>query len=245
MEADLCVLVHGFTGTPEELAPLTAALVQEGYRVLTPLLPGHGQGKRELAQATATQWLQAVESLVQTENSPGSVHLIGFSMGAMLAGVVASRHPVASLTLLAPAVYYVGTRQIFRQIAGVIKDTWHSTGSRRGDFLQRRIEDLSEAPLSGLKQFRRMVNLGKSSLPTVTAPVCIVQGSQDATVEPRGAEYVRANLGSTEIKLHFLPESDHLMLYGPNAQEAIDLVVSFVQQHSPHAPKSLGDSVQG
>lgn len=245
MEAELCVLVHGFTGTPDELAPLTAALEQAGYRVLAPLLPGHGQSKRELSRATAAQWLQSVEPLVREGGQQGPVHLIGFSMGAMVTAVLASHHAVASLTLLAPSVYYMGNRQIFRQIASVIKDSWHSPGSQRGDYVQRRIEDLSEAPLSGLKQFRRMVHLGKNALPAVTTPVCILQGSQDTIVEPRGAEYVRANLGSSEIVLHFLPESDHLLLYGPNAQQVIDLVVSFVQQHSPHAPLTQWDSVRG
>lgn len=39
----VCVLFHGFTGYPNQFLPLGKALFEQGYNVLIPLMPGHGQ----------------------------------------------------------------------------------------------------------------------------------------------------------------------------------------------------------
>jgi carboxylesterase len=227
MDKGHCVLVHGFTGSPHELGPLAKALRDAGFSVSVPTLYGHGESREELRTATTTAWIQSVEPIVQNKVEREPVHLIGFSMGAMVCAVLAARYPVASVTMLSPAVFYVGPRQVFRQIAGVIKASW-GQGDWGVAHLQKRIDKMSNTPLSSIKQFRRMVQIGKAALPRVTAPLCVIQGEKDEVVEPRGASYVCTKAASVHKELHFLPESTHLVCHGAECESVNRIVLSFL-----------------
>ena len=230
MAKGLCVLIHGFTGTPEELAPLADALYAEGYDVEIPVLPGHCGSKADLESATASQWLHSVEPVIEAGVVEGPVHLVGFSMGAMIAAVMAAKYSVASLTMLAPAVFYVGTKHLFRQIAGVIKESW-DRGALASNYLKERIERVSQTPLRSVKQFRRIVQLGKTALSEIQQPVCIIQGVHDEVVEPRGATFVYHNVLSPDKELHWLNQSGHMLCYGPEYETLNQLLVDFLGRH--------------
>ncbi|WP_054967398.1 alpha/beta hydrolase [Alicyclobacillus ferrooxydans] len=237
MAKGLCVLIHGFTGTPEELAPLAEALLAEGYDVELPVLPGHCGSKADLETATASQWLQAVEPVIEAGLAEGPVHLIGFSMGAMIASVMAAKYPVTTVTMLAPAVFYVGTKQLFRQIAGVIKESWDK-GANTSTYLKQRIERVSQTPLKSVKQFRRIVQLGKTALPQVTQPLCVIQGEMDEVVEPRGASYVYHTVGSHEKEIHWLPQAGHMVCYSQVSSVLNAYVIDFLKSY-PHREEHL------
>ncbi len=80
------LLVHGFPGTPAEMRPLGQSLSDLGWTVQGLLLPGFGAQINDLETKHVEDWLQAIESALQSlckEYSP--VILIGYSMGAALA----------------------------------------------------------------------------------------------------------------------------------------------------------------
>ncbi|MCL6517477.1 alpha/beta fold hydrolase [Alicyclobacillus sp.] len=228
MTPSLCVLVHGFTGSPEELTPLAERLQDAGYDVVVPTLAGHGGDRDDLRTATASAWIQSVVPHVRNAVGKRPVHLVGFSMGAMICAVVARRQSVTSLTMLAPAVYYVGPTQMFRQIAGVIKDTW-GTKASPGQ-LRQRIDKVTSTPLQSLMQFRRAVLMGKSALPHLTLPVCVVQGEKDELVEPRSALYVHSAVRSECKELHMIPNAGHMLCYSAQADRVGDIVLNFLDR---------------
>ena len=57
------LVLHGAGGVPGELRELGEALAQDGYRVLCPLLPGHGRDEMTLAESRFA--LKAVERLAR------------------------------------------------------------------------------------------------------------------------------------------------------------------------------------
>src|SRR2546429_9501847 len=65
-----CLLVHGFTGTPEEMRPLGEALAARGFPVYAVLLAGHGTDVAELARTCWTDWFASVEAGVVPPAAP-------------------------------------------------------------------------------------------------------------------------------------------------------------------------------
>src|SRR2546428_11933352 len=57
-----CLLVHGFTGTPEEMRPLGEALTARGFPVYAVRLAGHGTDVADLARTRWTDWFASVEA---------------------------------------------------------------------------------------------------------------------------------------------------------------------------------------
>ena len=87
-----CLLIHGFTGTPWDVRPLGEALARAGHAVRAVRLPGHGTTPRAMLEAGAPDWLLACDEALA--ELPGTqVAVAGLSLGALLALVLAARHP--------------------------------------------------------------------------------------------------------------------------------------------------------
>ncbi len=95
------VVVHGFTGSGEAMAPLVDRL--DGWRRIAVDLPGHGR-----SSAPAKLSCYSVEALAESVAGlaaavpDGPCHVVGYSMGGRIALALAAAHPhvCRSLTLV-------------------------------------------------------------------------------------------------------------------------------------------------
>ena len=95
------VLLHGLAGSAEELAP-TAAALADRFRVLALDQRGHGRSTRRPADTSREAFADDVVALVEQVAGGGPVAVVGQSMGAHTALLLAAWHPrlVTSLVLL-------------------------------------------------------------------------------------------------------------------------------------------------
>ena len=107
------ILIHGLTGTPNEMRFLANFLNRRGYSVICPRLANHGQ---PLSVLKRTRWQELYASVRdaaavrQALTGGGRVFVSGLSMGALLALVLADeyRDRIAGVTCLAPTLFYDG-----------------------------------------------------------------------------------------------------------------------------------------
>ena len=107
------VLIHGLTGTPNEMKFLATFLNKRGYSVICPRLAGHGEPIRVLKHARWQEFYESVRSIFtsgELTDSKGPVFTSGLSMGALLALLVAYefKERVAGVSCLAPTLFYDG-----------------------------------------------------------------------------------------------------------------------------------------
>src|SRR5437870_2025006 len=89
-----CLLVHGFTGTPEEMRPLGEALAARGFPAYAVRLAGHGTDVAELARTRWTDWFASVEAgVARLRASTERLAVAGMSMGSLLALHLAATRP--------------------------------------------------------------------------------------------------------------------------------------------------------
>lgn len=95
------VLLHGWAMTPAVWAPVRAALAPRSS--LAPALPGHA-GRPAAAGADVEAWADELAPAL-----PNAAVLVGWSLGALVALVLARRHParVARLVLIAGTARFV------------------------------------------------------------------------------------------------------------------------------------------
>lgn len=96
------VLVHGWLVTGDVFAPLCRELRLDDAQLLVLDLAGTGRSRPAHSDIGLRSWTDDVVELLSERDGP--VHLLGHSMGGLLAQIVAAEHPelVASLTLLLP-----------------------------------------------------------------------------------------------------------------------------------------------
>ncbi|MGC9333124.1 MAG: alpha/beta hydrolase, partial [Anaerolineae bacterium] len=81
-----CLLLHGFTSTPEEMRWLGQDLAGRGYTVLGARLAGHGTEPRDLARTRFRDWRISVEEgLALLRGAAERIVVAGQSMGGLLA----------------------------------------------------------------------------------------------------------------------------------------------------------------
>lgn len=221
------LLIHGFTGSPDEVKPLYHALQQKGIRVISPTLKGHGGARRELKKSTWHDWVQsAEEALHELLQRHQKVIVIGFSMGGLIAAHLAARYPIERLVLLSPAMFVPNYGQIIHDI----RDSYRN---KEGILTARMLEyahKITTTPLKTLWHFHRLVKHLRNDLPFVHVPTLIIHGTCDDVVHPRSAKYIYDSIASPEKRLYYLPRSKHIICHDCEADEVKHLVTNFLPQ---------------
>lgn len=231
------LLLHGFTGSPWDLKPLGEALARAGYRAVCPLLPGHGEDAGVLPDYTEEHWEEAAEAALRQlsleENGP--VHVVGFSMGALLALVLAANHRarVRSLVLLAPALRLADAPSSWlrrlrflpfeRLRPWVTKD---STDIR--DPAVRALAPLMPRwPLRWIRNFWRLQARAEEVAPGLRVPALLVAADHDAVVSLEGARLLAARMPAAR-RLVRLPRSGHVIPRDVDAARAEEELLAFL-----------------
>jgi carboxylesterase len=202
---DGCLLLHGFTGTPWDVRPLGEALAQSGWHVRAPRLPGHGLSPEAMLEVTWRDWEQAAEDGLSSLGQHSRLFVAGLSMGALLALILAARHPerIRGLALVAPAVRFLGpAMKLLRATRAVPWLEWVMpwVTKRRTD-----IEDPAVAaqapiiprfPAARLRDLWILQDRAIEALPRVRAPTLIAVARHDHVVDPAAGLALAARLSS-------------------------------------------------
>jgi carboxylesterase len=224
--------LHGLGGGRFELAPLIDALEAKGSSVLAPVLPGHEVTAPVMPASSWEDWAATALSNFDELAALGRpVVTVGFSTGATLALHLATCRPVARLVLLAPflAIRFTGLIPMgpavyLRTIARFLPDLPRRSPPARDPEARRALHSVTRFRTFSLRATVSALDLiehVKPLVPTIRTPTYILQGRLDTVVEPRGAEWLLRNLGSTEKFLLWLDRSDHLLLLDREREQVI------------------------
>lgn len=231
MHQELCVIIHGFAGNPWEIEPLANALERKGYEIMTPLLPGHTINKERRKKATALDWIQMIEEIVkQAIEDNKEIHLIGFSMGAMIASIIAYRFQISTLILLSPAVYILTPYLLKMKLEKIFQ----SAGKNRSmsvHTIPNNQTFIRSTPIYNVLQFQKIVRQAKRIFHHISIPICIIHGQMDETVDPRSSELIYRIASSKEKELHYLPHSKHHICQDCEVDTVIQLVTKFIEKY--------------
>jgi carboxylesterase len=232
---DAVLLLHGLTGSPFEVRPVAEALQQAGARCLGPVMPGHGGDPRALDGLGWREWVEGARlALFRLEGSERLL-VVGCSMGALVALVLAHEHPgrVDGLALLAPALELA----LLPRLAGMVARRLRLVGApligkRSSDVrdpeMRRRNPALQAIPPSALGELVRMQAHVENILPGVAVPALVIAGARDHTVTVAGARRIARRIGSAPARLVVLPHSAHLVGIDVERERVADEVVALL-----------------
>jgi carboxylesterase len=234
--ADEAVLViHGFTGWPGELAFLGERLSGAGLAVSIPRLPGHGTNAHDFMQTGWRDWLRAAtDAYLELAAGHPRVHLVGFSMGGLLAILLASRFPVGRLALVAPGVRISNPLLPLSPLFALFMRRMKWPDAKP----EGRVDPEDEAVLAreywswrfgsqsaSVFKLQRMAN---RALARVTADTLVVLGGKDPTVPLSAWQLVKARIGSTKVEQAVFPRATHQVLTGGDRGPASDAIVRWL-----------------
>ncbi len=217
--AVLCL--HGLTGSPYELRPLAERLGQAGYHVLVPRLVGHGLQPESLAHTRWQDWLasarRAFDGLAQRHER---VSIVGLSMGALLAVVIAHERGarVGALALLStPLRLDLQTQLAFRvsrllPFMDVMPFVEKSGGPDVSDAgVAAAMPSYDRVPLAAVSSIVEGQAAARERLPLLSMPVLVQHGRFDHTAPLHNAHRTFGLLRTPKRRLIVYPRSWHIL----------------------------------
>lgn len=223
-----CLCLHGFTGGPYEIEPITEYLEKHTDWVLSvPTYPGHGT-ELSLHGRTHTEWLEEAErSYLELREKVDTIYIVGFSMGGMIAGYLASKYGCDKLILLNASAYYLNPGQMIKDVANMISSGF--SGQLKDHELYKRYKKkFRDTPFSATREFRKLVKLLKPEFSQVSAPTLIIQGECDGLVPRKSAEYLYEAIAASDKRICYFKESKHMICHDVEKDQLIDEVYQFL-----------------
>jgi len=210
--AALCL--HGLTGTPYEVRPLGEAIAASGIRAVGPLLPGHGETPEQLATHPYTDWLDAArEQLRELRAAHKRVSVVGSSMGALLALVLAAEDEVDAVAVVGASLILQNPLARFVPVLKYLRPMLPKRGGSdiRDDAARDRHPSYDRMPLNSVHELQRLQRRAAAELGRITAPILIAHGVHDHTADPAGATVIRDSVSSEVREFLLMASSGHIV----------------------------------
>jgi carboxylesterase len=231
-----CLLLHGFTGTPQNVRPLADYLARRGYAVSAPRMPGHGTTAADLDATGPQEWLGAAEdALAELRRRCATVFVAGISMGGTLTLELARRHPdLAGVVVMAAPVLALEALEPLVQDPNrpfSVPAPWATVGVLTEDVGVGGIAYL-EMPLGALERGMALMTEVREGLGDVTVPTLLVYGDADQIVDKANGPFVLDAVKSEDKRLLALPDSSHEVTLDVDRERIMVEVFDFVRAHS-------------
>ena len=191
------LVVHGFTGNPATMRPLADALVDAGFTVEMPRLPGHGTTVEDMMTTRWEDWSGTAEAAyTELAGRCRAVVVAGLSMGGTITAWLAGRHPeIAGIVCINPAVAAHGPE--VKEMVQAMLDAGETTSPGIGSDIAdpAATEPAYEVtPLAcALSMFEALDEL-QGGLADITSPLLLMTSPEDHVVEPASSDHLAASV---------------------------------------------------
>ncbi|NTU66900.1 MAG: alpha/beta fold hydrolase [Candidatus Moranbacteria bacterium] len=231
------LLVHGWTAVPYELRRLGTYLNENGYAVSGPILKGHATVPEDLENVRWEDWLASVEEAYnELAQKYDQVHIIGTSIGAVLAMMVArEKKGVTSLTLMAMPYRLRMEKFLFfvlRMIAPFKKYAKKAYPPSFGfsESITRRTA-YRRYPIASVLEVFHLVRHAREKLSEVTQPSFIMQSEIDNIIDRKSAEEIYARIGSKIKKKKHIKRAYHTFISDIRNEHVFEDILKFIEEN--------------
>ncbi len=230
-----CILIHGFSCTPEEMLPLGKALHQQGYTVYGVRLSGHGTHPKDLKRVHWQDWITDLEegmSLLKGHCS--KIVLIGQSLGGMLSLTAAAAfHPQAVISLSTPYQDFAQSELWSNLFLSWLRPMIDKNTKRDPQFGIRKEAAYPAYAAFPSKIFQQVYALNKAlniALPHLDMPVLLIQSRADHAIPPKSLDFLSGKIKSPHKQTLWLENIGHGMTMDPERELVFTQLFEFLNQ---------------
>lgn len=228
-----CLLLHGFTSTPQEMRRLVQYLNVSGFTVSGPLLAGHGTRVQDLKGTNWQDWVASAHRALQAlDQSCAHVFAVGLSLGGTLSLHLAAHVPLAGAVAMATPLI-LDPRLLW--LASVVKHLlrYRKKGPSNildPEALAARVA-YDHTPIRGTEQALRFFRYLHDDLPRVHAPVLLIHSRQDKSISPTMMPRIYDLLGTQDKSMMWLENCGHIVTEDYQRGLVHARIQTFIEEH--------------
>jgi len=224
-----CLLLHGFTSCPFELRLLGDQLLNEGYTVSIPLLPGHGTSPQDLKKQSWMDWYEASkQALFELRKKCQTVYVLGLSMGGSIALHLAAHYEVEGIVALAPGLHL---KNKFSILSHVLYPIYPYSKKWLGPDIKADVETITydKIPVKSLSELLRLFRHLKDDLADINAPLLIIYAKQDNVINGKSAQEIYHKVSSQNKRILCLKDSYHIITLDLEKDQVFRETINFLR----------------
>ncbi len=236
---NLAILIHGFSGSPYDMAELGQYLAEQGISAQGVLLAGHGGDYDHMAQAGHRDWWQSVKyELDRHDGQYENIFLIGYSFGSNMAIDMANRYPdkIAGIICMSASIFIRNEKKV-KFLNFVLSFFTDRVRKRK---MRKERQAVYEAggrhlvvPTKGLNDFFYFIdNFTKREIHQVKTPILLIHARDDFASDPKSSEYIFEHIGSEDKELFVINEFEHNPLNTNSRNVIFAKILQFVAEHT-------------
>lgn len=212
--AKAVLLLHAYSGSPNDVRMLCRFLESRDYTVYTPMFSGHGTANPEdILMETTDQWKKDILEAISFLKKEGyeSIVVLGLSMGGILAmdlltkgepGIVgggAFCSPLFKTENHVPENFFSYAQKVI---------TYSDLEQKQQEAILENVPQLVKSQLDAIEKIGENVSL---QLDKITVPVFLAQGGRDEMIDPKTVFKTAQGLSRTRFTLQWYPKSGHVV----------------------------------
>jgi carboxylesterase len=212
------LLVHGFTGSHYEMAPLEVFFKEKGHEVDNITLPGHETTPEALA---ATPWTSIVDfaqaRLDRLKPRCSRCFVCGLSMGGAITHILGANNPdLAGIIPMAAPYRVPDWKAVFLKVlpfAGHIIG-WHENEESGWEDLaamKLHTHSYDRFHTKSVVQLDKLLREMRGRLPHTRVPVLMMHSKKDETVPYQHSEKIFRLLGAEDKTLTWIDRGGHIV----------------------------------
>ena len=228
-------IIHGFTGSTNEIRELAEYLGNQGFYTRADNLPGHGSTPEDCNRCRYTDWIEFVEQgLAEMISRCDNVYVIGISMGSLLALHLSSIFPLNAAVYASIAIKFKD-----KISARILTPLFHRIIPFRSKKYSypKHLWDNFECigykvwPMSALNEMRKLTNYVSSELSSVSCPSLLIHSNADQLTLKENIEFVYQNISSEQKETFFIENATHnIFIPNPDRELIFKKVTSFLKE---------------
>lgn len=229
------VLLHAYSGSPNDVRMLFRFLERANYTVYAPMLKGHGTlDPQDIVKEKIADWYDQSRQALNLMKQKGysEIAVLGLSLGGVLA--------LANLTEQDPRIIgggcfcsplFKGKTNVAQSFQEYARKTLQSTDLSDQEIETKMIEIQAEAAKQQL-EIEKFAEKTSQKLDSIQLPVFLAQAGQDKMIDAQTVFLTAEALEKTKITLQWYPKSGHVVTVGPEKREFEKDVLAFLN-HLP------------
>lgn len=225
-----CLLIHGFTASPQEMLSLGQHLAEQGYTVHGPRLAHHGTTAEDMTRTHWHDWYYSVlDGYYLLRQQCTEVVVIGLSMGGSIALYLASAQPVTAVVTMEAPIHLTDWRVNY---ARAIARVYPFIPKEGFDPEQKLNARYAVQPVHAIAELRDMLTELRPRLATITAPALIIHSLADEMIPLSNFDTIYQEIGSTHKEKFILQHSGHLVTDDVEQAQLFARVSAFVEERT-------------